>query len=527
MKKTSVWLLALVLAFSVLCPACSPAPEEQRDVDIARFEGVPLSYFGDITAAATRAPKELQQRQALFFPAARYTVTGEVAFNCPVKVAAGATFEIEAGAKLTFADLFYAYDIKTRIFFGEGAVRIEDALHAGYADWVCDGSEDDTAYIQKGVRALRCLQLPKRQYTVDELVIDAPTRIVSAGGMQVALKFNGGVRRGITVRSGQVSLEDLLLSMGDTQQGSCAVYLDTDAAKLNDIKLLRVKIQKAFYAVADAGRGKNGIDGIELNNVSFSGARDTQVLARDNWNGVRLIEVEVTRRTYGTGHNVNMPAYIFRNCRNMEIWNLDVNGDANMVGQVPDEWFYNNLNGDGMEFTNCHGVILNRCLVEYISGTGFRIKDCSDFRFEDVQAFTTHGSTFIIENLTDSYLGGIKGSPGTDKAYPADNIRMTGCRNVTVEGMMLRTSYQNGLSLQDNVSVRINNMAVLYHIENFAVLDQGGNQGVEIHGLTCAVTSRREDGAVISLSGNGVKLYAVSTAIGIKEQVIEQAGVYR
>lgn len=527
-KKSTV-LTALFLAILLFCSGCKsskPLVPEVVPTDIENFENIPLSYFGDLAAAAARAAQELQSKQALYIPAARYTVTGELTFNCPVKLAPGATFDIADGAKLTFANFFYAYDVRQRIFFGNGSVRIEDALHPGYADWVCDGSENDTEYIQKGINALRCLQLPKRTYSVGELVIASPTRIVSGGGMQVSLLVQGQVNRAITVRSSDVCLEDLLISMSNSQKSSCAVYLDTDVTALQNIKLLRVKFSRVFHGVMDAGNQKNGIDGIELNNVSFSGARDTQVIARDNWKNVRLIEVEVTRRTYGTGDNVNMPAYIFRNCRNMEIWNLDVNGDANMVGEVPDAWFQENLNGDGMEFTNCHGVVMNRCLVEYISGTGFRIKDCSGFRFEDVQSFTTHGSSFIIENLSDSQLNGIKGSPGSIKAAPADNIQMTGCKNVVIDGMMLRTNFKNGLTLQNNTNVHINNLSALYHVQEFAVLDRGGNQAVEIHGFTCPVLGQREDKAVISLTGSGVKLYAVTTAVGSEKQVIDQAGIY-
>lgn len=528
--KNNLRKIAAILALTLLLlVGCSPDVQTTPPVvptDIENFANVPLSEFGDIATAAAEAPQALQERQALYFPAARYTVTGEITLTCPVKVAPGATFEITAGGKLTFADLFYAYGVQQRIFFGEGTVRIEDQLHPGYADWVCDGSEDDTEYIQKGINALRCLQLPKRNYTINTLVIANPVKIVSSGGMQVPLQVKAQAEKGIVIRSSDVHLEDLLISMSTTTQGSCAVYLDTDVTALQNIKLLRMTISKAFYGVMDAGNRRNGVVGIELNNIAFSGARDTQVVARDDWQKVRLIEVEVTRRTYGTGDNVNMPAYIFRNCKDMEIWNLDVNGDFNTVGTVDPEWYYNNLNGDGVEFTNCHGVVMNRCLIEYISGTGFRIKDCSGFRFEDVQSFSSHGSSFIIENLSDSQLNGIKGSPGSDKVPGMDNIKMTGCRNVTIDGLMIRTAFHNGLTLKNNQNVRINNMLVNYHVQEFALLDEGGNSGVEIHGFTCVVASQRADKAVISLTGIGITLYAVTTTLSPERHQLDQAGIH-
>ena len=521
MKRQRFWwgLLVFVMLLSF---GCSPEEKTARPIDIQNFDNIHLSRYGnDLVTAAQKAPAELGDRQALYLPAGTYTISVDLTLDCPVKLANGARLEVAEGCTVQFNNLFYAYP--QQIFFGKGTVRINDPDSPGYADWFCDGTEDDTAYIRKGVCGLRAMYLPKRDYLVDEIVIDTPTDILGVGGMQVTLKGKETAQAVFTIRSSQVRLENLLFDMSQSKEDTHAIYLDTEAVAMGQLSFVRLKFSRAYKAIADAGTQKNGIDGIELNNLSFQGCRDTQVTAKDYWKNVRIIDVEVTRRTYGTGDNVNMPAYSFQNVTDMYIENLDVNGDANQVGEVDPDWYLHNLNGNGVEFTGCKNVTLNRCLVEYISGTGFRIKDCSGFTFENVQAFTFIGNGFDIENLTDSELNGLKGSPGGSHFVEADNIRLTSCRNIVMNDVMLRTNDRDALSLTGCENIRINNVSVLYNVYRYAVYDGGGNSNVEVHGLACRVKSL--SGNSLSLNG-GVKLYAVMLEGEERIEELSEPGEY-
>ena len=525
-RIAAAWLLTTVSLLSLGCDGKAP---ENKPTDVRAFASVSVARYADLADAAAKAPGELGARQALYFPAARYTVTADLRLDCPVQVAPGAVFEVAAGCTLTFADLFTAFDVQRRLFTGDGKVLIMDAVNPGYADWFCDGTEDDTAYLQKGVDALYCLGLPDKTFVLDEIVIDTPTRIVSAGGMQIPVTAQSTVKNLFTVRSGDVTIQDLLIDMDNTQEGSAAIFLDTSAGDLKNINLTRIKFYWCSAGVIDTGTAAHGIDGIVLDNLSFHGAKDTQIVAVDNWKNVRILEVEVTRRLYGghTGINVNVMAYIFRHMSDVFIQNLDVNGEANRVNTaVPEEWYATHLDGSGMEFTDCHNVSLNRCLVEYVCGGGFWIKDCSGFRFEDVQVFTHHNSGFVIENLTDSQLNGLKASPGADfAAITRDSFIMKNCRNVTVDGLMLRTCHGNGLYLESNEDLTFNNVNVLYNVRLYGLYDAGGNKNVQINGFSCKLRSAQKTDGVVSLTGEGVEIRGAVLQT-VRQAELKEKGVY-
>ncbi|MBR7143034.1 MAG: hypothetical protein IKD06_05795 [Clostridia bacterium] len=466
---------------------------------------------------ADAAAQAQKQGKELFLFGGEVTIDASLNISVPVSIGGGLCLNVEEGCTLTFENRLTA--VPKTIFGGNGEVRFGLSAQEGYPQWFgAKGSgRDDTAAFQKAVDALPVLLIPDATYRLTDLIIDHPIQIRGIGAAKVYVAASNMTKRLFTVKSSQVSIENLEITLKDAPENSVCFYFDTDSTSMEDILLRNLWVSYARTGLCDAKNGTNRITDFTMEAVDFRTANGTQMDMYDFDKDLTLIEVTVTRREdLNNGIRVNMPAIIFRNINQMLVEHLDVNGDAH-VSSITDrynfdpQWVAQNLDGHGIIFENCHNVRMIRSLAEYVSGTGFIIKNCSGFDFENVQPYTFHTHGIYAENLTDSRFEILKACGNGDITLPIENLVFKNCNNLEFTGVLSCESRGDSLRLEGCSNMIFHSyMSVSGY--KAALTDGGGNENVVFESFVSSLTKEAP-----KLTGNGIT---------IKNAVIEDNTTY-
>ena len=498
-------LIAALLVAVVSCscdtgktPSDSSSGGEESNVSevvgMESYENVSILDFGakndgseDIEAACKKAAESLGEKQALYFPAGTYLVSGTYEITCPIRLDGSVTIDIAAGNRLTISGMMDAGDQK--IFTGSGAVSVTSPYTWGYPSWVDNGGMNQNQLLQKAIDSLRCIYVTE-PYNLNGLEITSPTSLRGVGSMKVELSALNGTQYMFHIKSGDVSIENFDIDMNRAGEGAVCFYFDTQAASMKNVTLKDIDITSGYKAIADAD-ADNTVEDVLISGVQFIDAKDTPLVMKDFIKGIKLVEVSVMRRD-ATGGNCAVPGAIVENTEGMRFEHFDVNGDVTKY----------QLDGHGIVFRNCKGVEMVRTLMEYHGGTGFVIENCSDFYFENAQVYTFYNLGYDIRGLKNSTFNDVKVTYTNleNVSLKKDNIRLEDCEGVTFNSVITANSRGSGLVFKNCKDVTINSLVSSKRL-GAAIQDEGGNSNVLISGFIDDVA-----GNSISLKDEGITI---------------------
>ena len=517
MKK--ILFAAFCILLISLIAACSGGENEMTNTETGYIYIAPPADGGDCAEYVGR--QITADCKKVILGAGTFSVDGDLVIDCDVEISAGTKINVSESGSLTVNGDFFAG--KRKIFSGGGKIRLNMPETSGYVDWflntVSENPNDHTALLQKAFDSMSRFFITDEGYKISEITIAKPVSVTGLGTHRVPINAKTGVNTLFTVRSSDVSFQNLLIRMASANENNICFFFDTSADSYENFSAKDVYIDSAYASFKDAdGEGTYG--NVFLSGITMQTSKDTQLVTH-NVNGLTLIDFAVLRR-HGAGISCNMPGVIIENADGVRMEHLDVNGD----------WTDTGTDGHGIVMRNCRNVTMRKILMEYICGTGFIFENCSGFDLENIQTYTFKNVGLYIDGLKDSTIRIVKMTNGNsvgqdDDASKKENYIIRNCENVVFDSVISNFANNTGIVIGGCRNMTINGFMysdVRNNLDAFVLLDEGGNENVVINGFTDKSSVSKRKGKSYSLTGNGITIKSALLAMSKYYEIITEGG---
>ncbi|MBR7142614.1 MAG: right-handed parallel beta-helix repeat-containing protein [Clostridia bacterium] len=486
--------LGSALIFLGLLSGCTASAQRHAEV-----LGAPAPCGQDDTAALQQALDRVSNGGVLVLGAGEYHVDGALCVpeKATLRAVQGALLCVGKEGSLTVNGRVQAGIYP--IFAVEGQLQGSSPSTA-YPQWFGakgDGTTDDSRALEQAVRCFATVKLPETGdggYVLGDVRLEKAVTVEGVGNSRITVLPAKGCEAVFCVAGSGISVKNFVINGASMKKDSTAFLMDSQRGDMSDISIENIHATALWGFLKDNG-GEHSVTRFDCHSIQTTDYRGGQFYMTRFTEGITMSEIVVSAFA-----NVYFPGIWVENANGWNLQDMDVAG-----GRLSGE------GGHGMVFVNSKNVVLERAMMEFISGKGLWLKNCSGFSVGSWVSSPYQQEAILLEQVTDSRFD-LLNIVGEYELNPiegatADCLVLRDCSNCEFVNVNINRCYFQSLVLENCTDMRFKTLLIENNFGN-GILEKGTSDRNIFEGVTI---SNIESDAEVVLVGENSEIRGLST----------------